>query len=92
MTGDETPTVKVWAATTVLQLRRGGYQHGERIRGLLDNSPTYQIAVGQLADSDFFFKSRKDYTLYLYAKPNHNPNPIEYWQWTNSVIYTQHEN
>jgi len=25
-----------------------------------------------------FFKSRKDYTLYLYGKLNHNPNPIEY--------------
>jgi len=48
----------------------------------LDNSRT-----SQLADSDFFLNPGIT-TLYLYIKPNPEPNsnPIEYWQRINSVI------
>jgi len=47
---------------------------------LLDNSPTHQLAVSQVADWSthgqvWFFKSRKD--LYTKEKPNINSNPID---------------
>jgi len=52
---------------------------------LQDNSPTNQLAVSQLADSEF--KKKHGITiLYLYIKPNPNSNPIEYRQRINSVI------
>ena len=54
---------------------------GQSSRGV-DNSQT-----GQLADNEL--KKKRGITiLYLYIKPNHNPNsnPIEYWQRINSVI------
>jgi len=67
-------------------------------RRLKDNSPTYQLAVsqvadwitrglGQLADSKFF-KNHGITILYLYIKPdpNHKSNLIEYWRRINSVI------
>jgi len=32
-------------------------------------------------------KSHIKITLYLFAKPNRNRNPVVYWQWTNFAIY-----
>ena len=52
---------------------------------LLDNSPTNQLAVSQVADwstrGQPFFKSRNN-TLYLYTKSNtkHNSNLVGYWK------------
>jgi len=51
---------------------------------LLDMSPTNQLSqFGDIA----FWKNHGITTLYLYIKPNLNPNAdlIEYWQYTNNV-------
>ena len=57
---------------------------GQSSRGL-DNSRT-----GQLADNEFLKIMELQTILYLYIKPNHNPNsnPVEYWQRINSVNNT----
>ena len=54
---------------------------GQSSRGL-DNSQTSQLADGE------FLKNHGITILYLYIEPNpnHNCNPIEYWQRLNSVI------
>ena len=77
-----------WACWTI---RRDINSRSVKSRtGLQDNSPTNQLAVSQLADwstrRQRIFKNHGITILYLYIKPNHDCNPVEYWQRINSVI------
>jgi len=53
------------------------------------DSRSVNSRTGQLADSEFLQIIELLYTvpcLYTKPNPNHNCNPIEYWQRINSVI------
>ena len=51
--------------------------------GQFANKPTH----GQSSRRQRMFKNYWKTALYLYPKPNRDPNPFDCWRWTNSVIY-----